>query len=142
MSSLHKSSKRTVLTKRQKFWERLWTGSIFIYTIVATIVVWKALSKYGVNPWIFAVIDAITSYTYGVTSARMVIAIIGKDMKLARSWALGAAISFITPQAYILIAAKNAPADVYRIVIGVISALFICTAVSLVVDIRRKKKSV
>jgi len=142
MSSLHKSSKRTVLTKRQKFWERLWTGSIFIYTIVATIVVWKALSKYGVNPWIFAVIDAITSYTYGVTSARMVIAIIGKDMKLARSWALGAAISFITPQAYILIAAKNAPADVYRFVIGVISALFIFTAVSLVVDIRRKQKSV
>ena len=130
----------STLTKRQKFWERLWTGSIFIYTIVATIVVWKGLSKYGVNPWIFAVIDAITSYTYGITSARMVIAIIAKDMKRARTWALGAAISFITPQAYILISAHNAPVDVYRIVIGVISALFLFTAISLLIDIKRKKK--
>ena len=130
----------STLTKRQKFWERLWTGSIFIYTIVATIVVWKSLSKYGVNPWIFAVIDAITSYTYGITSARMVIALIAKNSKLARKWALGAAVSFITPQAYILIAAKNAPADVYRIVIGVITALFLFTAISLLIDIKRKKK--
>ncbi len=134
------SKSSTPLTKRQKFWERLWTGSIFIYTIVATIVVWKGLSKYGVNPWIFAVIDAITSYTYGITSARMVIAIIAKDMKRARTWALGAAISFITPQAYILISAHNAPADVYRIVIGVISALFLFSAISLLIDIKRKKK--
>ncbi len=129
------------LTKRQKFWERLWTGSIFIYTIVATIVVWKGLSKYGVNPWIFAVIDAITSYTYGITSARMVIALIAKDMKLARKWAVGAAVSFVTPQAYILIAAQNAPAEVYKIVIGVILVLFIFTAISLIIDIKRKKKA-
>ncbi len=130
----------STLTKRQKFWERLWTGSIFIYTIVATIVVWKGLSKYGVNPWIFAVIDAITSYTYGITSARMVIALIAKNSQLARKWALGAAVSFIIPQAYILIAAKNTPADVYRIVIGVITALFLFTATSLLIDIKRKKK--
>jgi hypothetical protein len=129
------------LSKRQKFWERLWTGSIFIYTIVATIVVWKGLSKYGVSPWIFAAIDAITSYTYGITSARMIIALIAKDTKLARKWAVGAAISFITPQAYILIAAKNAPADVYRIVIGVIVALFLFTAISLAIDIKRKKRT-
>ncbi len=70
----------------------------------------------------------------------MVIALIAKNSQLARKWALGAAVSFITPQAYILIAAKNAPADVYRIVIGVITALFLFTATSLLIDIKRKKK--
>jgi small-conductance mechanosensitive channel len=128
------------LTKRQKFWERMWTGSIFIYTIVATIAVWKGLSKYGVNPWIFAVIDAITSYTYGITSARMVIELIAKNSKSARKWALGASISFIIPQAYILISAQHAPTEVYRIVIGVIASLFAFTLLSLFLDLKRKSR--
>ena len=63
-------------------------------------------------------------------------------MQTARKWAIGAALSFITPQLYILIAAHNAPADVYRIVIGVISALFLFTALSLYFEIRKKKNEV
>ncbi len=120
----------------------MWTGSIFIYTIVATLVVWKSLRKYGVNPLAFFIIDAITSWSYGVTSARMVMQIIARNMQTARKWAIGAALSFITPQLYILIAAHNAPADVYRIVIGVISALFLFTALSLYFEIRKKKNEV
>jgi len=129
------------VSKHQKLMERLWTGSIFIYTIVATLVVWKELAKYGVNPWIFAVIDAITSYFYGITSARMVLALIAKQGKVARKWALGAAISFITPQAYILISAQRAPASIYRIIYGVIAVLFLFNASTLVVDMKKRKKS-
>ena len=68
-------------TKKQKFWERIWASSILLYTIVATLIVWKALSKYGVNPIVFFVIDAITSWTYGISTARLLLTIIKKEWK-------------------------------------------------------------
>lgn len=131
----------SVLSKRQRFWERMWASSILLYTIGATFVVWKTLKQYGVNPVLFFFIDAVTSWTYGIATARLVLRIIAKDFKASRKWALAAAISFIAPQIYILIAAHHAPKDVYLIVIGVISTFSIFTIVSLLLEIRRAKKA-
>jgi hypothetical protein len=124
-------------TSRQRFWERLWASSILIYTFVATFVVWKALKKYGVNPLAFFIVDAVTSWTYGIATARLVMRIIRKDWIASRKWAVAAAVSFITPQIYILVSARNAPRDVYLIVIGVISALAIFAITSLYFEIRK-----
>jgi hypothetical protein len=66
--------------------------------------------------------------------------IFAKDWPNTRKWAFVAAISFITPQLYILIAARNAPRDVYIIVISVILALTLFTAISLLLEIRRGKE--
>jgi len=132
---------RMKLSKRARFWEHMWASTILLYTFGATFIVWKTLKQYGVNPFVFFVIDAITSWTYGITTARLVMRIIAKDWQNTRKWALGAAISFITPQLYILIAAHHAPKNVYLIVIGVISALALFTLVSLLFEIRRGKKS-
>ena len=129
------------MSKRQRFWERMWASSILLYTIGATFVVWKTLKQYGVNPVAFFFIDAVTSWTYGIASARLVMRVIAKDFKASRKWALAAAISFMTPQVYILIAAHNAPKDVYLIVIGVITLFAMFTIVSLLLEIRRAKKT-
>ena len=131
---------KEILNKRQRFWEHIWASSILVYTVVATFIVWKTLHKYGVNPIIFFVIDAITSCTYGIATARLVMRIIAKDWKTTRKWALAAALSFIIPQLYILFAAKNAPRDVYLIVISVISALALFALTSLLMESRRAKK--
>lgn len=128
------------LNKRQHFWERMWASSILLYTVGATFVVWRTLRQYGVNPVLFFIIDAVTSWSYGIATARLIMHIIAKDWETTRKWALAAAISFITPQLYILIAARNAPKDVYLIVIGVISALTLFTVISLFFEIRRGKK--
>ena len=108
-----------------------------LYTFGATFVVWKALSKYGVNPIVFFVIDAITSWTYGIATARLTVSVVQRDWKAARKWAWASAVSFVTPQMYILIAAHHAPRDVYLIVIGVISFMILLATVSLIVQIRK-----
>ena len=105
--------------------------------MVATFVVWKALSKYGVNPIIFFVIDAITSWTYGIATARLTVCVVRREWKIARKWAWASAVSFLTPQVYILIAAHHAPRDVYLIVIGVISFMVLLAIVSLIVQIKK-----
>jgi hypothetical protein len=108
-----------------------------LYTVVATLIVWKALSKYGVNPIVFFVIDAITSWTYGISTARLTVCVVRREWKAVRKWAWAAAVSFITPQMYILIAAHHAPRDVYLIVIGVISFMVLLALASLIIQIRK-----
>jgi hypothetical protein len=129
-------------TKRQRLWERLWASSILLYTIVATFVVWRTLSKYGVSPIAFFVIDAITSWTYGISTARLLVTIIRKDWKVSRKWAWASAASFVTPQLYILISARHAPKDVYIIVISVIAVLTVFVAGSLLLQIRKTRATI
>lgn len=111
-----------------------------LYTVGATLVVWKTLSKYGVNPIAFFVIDAITSWTYGISTARLTVSVIHREWKAVRKWSWASAISFVMPQIYILIAAHHAPRDVYLIVIGVITFLILLATVSLLLQIKKSKQ--
>lgn len=128
------------LTRRQRFWERIWASTILLYTVVATVVVWRTLGKYGVNVFLFFVIDGITSWTYGIATARLVLNVIKREWKAVRKWTLAAAVSFVTPQIYILASARHAPRDVYLIVIGVITFLILFAIMSLILQIRRSQK--
>lgn len=110
-------------SKRQTFWERIWASTIVLYSFAATFVVWKTLHKYGVNPYIFFVIDLITSWFYGVASARLVVAVIKRRWSETQKWGWLSAINFALPQFYILLSARRVPRDVYLIIYSVIGAL-------------------
>ena len=96
-------------TRRQTLWERLLASSVLLYTVGATFVVWRTLGKYGVNVLLFFVIDAITSWNYGIATARLIVGAIKREWKAVRKWAVASAISFVTPQIYILASAWHAP---------------------------------
>ena len=123
-------------SKRQTFWERIWASTIVLYTFVATFVVWKALRKYGVNPYIFFVIDLITSWIYGISSARLVVAVIKRRWSQTQKWGWLSAINFILPQVYILLSARRVPRDVYLIIYSVIGVLIVFALVGIGSQIR------
>jgi uncharacterized membrane protein YhaH (DUF805 family) len=133
-----------VRTKRQTFWERIWASTIVLYTFAATFVVWKALHKYGVNPYLFFVIDLITSWFYGLASARLVVAVIKKRWSETQKWGWLSALNFMLPQVYILVSASHVPKDVYIIIFSVIGVLAAFAALGVGSQIRaaRKEKSV
>lgn len=127
-------------TKRQTFWERIWASTIILYTFVATFVVWKALHKYGVNPYLFFVIDLITSWFYGLASARLVVAVIHKRWSETQKWGWLSALNFMLPQLYILVSAHKVPRDVYLIIYSVIGVLIAFAVVGIVSQIRVARK--
>ena len=127
-------------TKRQTFWERLWASTIVLYTFVATFVVWKALHKYGVNPYIFFVVDLITSWFYGVASARLVVAIIHKRWSETQKWGWLSALNFMLPQIYILVSANHVPKDVYIIIYIVIGVMVAFALVGIASQLRVARK--
>jgi len=129
-----------VRTKRQTFWERLWASTIVLYTFGATFVVWKALHKYGVNPYLFFVIDLITSWFYGLASARLVVAIIHKRWSETQKWGWLSALNFMLPQIYILVSARHVPRDVYIIIYSVIGVMVAFAVVGIVSQLRVARK--
>lgn len=130
------------LTRRQIFWERLWAGSVVLYSVGATFVVWRTLAKYGVNPILFFIIDVTTSWPYGIATARIVVNVIKLEWKAVRKWTWVAVITFVTPQVYILVSARHAPRDVYLIVIMVISFLVLFALISVLLHIRSSRRRV
>ena len=127
-------------TKRQTFWERIWASTIILYTFVATFIVWKALHKYGVNPYLFFIIDLITSWFYGLASARLVVAIIKKRWSETQKWGWLAALNFMLPQIYILVSARHVPRDVYLIIYSAISVMIAFAVVGVLSQIRTARK--
>ena len=123
-------------TKRQTFWERIWASTIVLYTFAATFVVWTALHKYGVNPYLFFVIDLITSWFYGLSSARFVVAVIHKRWSEIQRWGWLSALNFMLPQVYILVSANHVPKDVYIIIFSVIGVMVAFAVLGVVSQIR------
>ncbi|MEI8066265.1 MAG: hypothetical protein WCH42_02910 [Actinomycetes bacterium] len=131
---------KNFLLGHQGLIEKLWASTIVLYSFVATLVVWKTLHKYGVSPILFFVIDVCTSWPYGIATARIVAKVLEKDWKQVRKWSWIAAICFVTPQIYILVASHHAPRDVYVIVIAVCITMIIFALASLWIQIRRVRR--
>lgn len=129
----HTGAKRS---KREVFWERIWAGLLVLYSTGAAYLVWRTLSRYGVNPIAFLVIDMVTSWPYGLATARIVVNVVKRQWREVRKWSWVAAITFIAPDVYVLASAHHAPPHVYLILILVITALILFAILSVVLQIR------
>jgi hypothetical protein len=102
-----------------------WVISIVLFTLARFFVARETLEQYGLNVWIFGFIDLITAVPYAIGTARVVGAIVDRDLAAAGTWAGIAAVSFFAPYGYILWAGQNAtfPTTVY-VILGVLIAIF------------------
>jgi hypothetical protein len=132
----HKPQSGAIQSRREIFWERLWAGLLVLYSVGAAYVVWRTLGKYGVNAIVFLVIDVATSWPYGLATARIVVNVVKHRWKAVRKWSWVAAITFITPDIYVLASAHHAPRDVYLIIVVVITFLVLFAILSVVLQIR------
>ena len=127
-------------SKREILGERIWAGLLVLYSTGAAFLVWKTLSKYGVNPIAFLIIDMVSSWPYGISTARIVVNAVKRQWHEVRKWAWVAAATFIAPDVYILASASRAPRSVYLILVVVISALILLAVLSVLLQIRSKGK--
>jgi len=126
--------------RREHLWERLWAGLVVLYSIGRALVVWRVLAKYGVNPVIYLVIDVITSWPYGIATARIVLNVLRRRWSRVRNWTFVAVPTFIAPDLYLLIAAHRAPRAVYVVLIMVIVFLAAAAVATLMQQIRAGRR--
>jgi len=96
---------------------RAWVAAVFGYSILRAVVVWPTLGTYGVNPWVFLVIDVLTAWPYAVGQVRVVQGLRRKNWKKVESWGIVTLLSFLAPYAYIVLAGSGEmPALAYAVV--------------------------
>ena len=104
--------------ERRRMVEVLWVVAALAYGLGRAIVVWKTLGDYGVNPWIYGVLDVISTVPYAIGTARVVTGVIDRDWARVRLWGTIAAVAFLVPDLYIVIVGESMPLVVY-VVLGV-----------------------
>lgn len=97
--------------------ESTWVVGVVAYGLARTVVVWQVLGDYGVNPWIYGVIDVVSSVPYGLGTARVVTGILDRDWARVRRWGLIAVAAFSAPDLYIVVAGRGMPTLIY-VVLG------------------------
>jgi len=123
-------------SRKEVLWERIWAGLLVLYSTGAAYLVWRTLSPYGVNAIVFLIIDMVTSWPYGLSTARIVINVVKRNWHEVRKWSWVAGVTFIAPDVYVLASAHHAPRHIYLLLILVITALILLAILSVLLQIR------
>ena len=120
--------------------ERGWILVSIAYGGLRAALVWKFLHKYGVNPYIFGVIEFVSAAIYGKSSAQVVGAVVDGAWVRLRRWLPLAALTYFAPDGYVFISAGKLPSDMLAILISVVCVTLVLTVVGIVTQVRRGRK--
>ena len=109
---------------------RAWVAAIFGYSVLRAVVVWPTLGGYGVNPWIFLIIDVVTAWPYAVGQVRVVQGLRHRDWQKVETWGLVTLAAFFAPYAYIVGAGSGDMPMLAYLIIGVLVVVIGTASVS------------
>jgi hypothetical protein len=117
--------------------ERGWILVSIAYGGLRAALVWKFLSQYGVNPYVFGVIEFSSAAIYGISSAKVVGAVIDGAWIRLRPWLPVAVLSYFAPDAYVFLSAGRLPSDMLAILVSVVCVTLVLTGVGMFTQVRR-----
>ncbi len=120
--------------------ERGWILVSIAYGGLRAALVWKFLKKYGVNPYLFGVIEFVSAAIYGKSSAQVVGAVIDVAWVRLRKWLPVAVLSYFAPDAYVFLSAGKLPSDMLAILISVVCVTLVLTGVGILAQIRQGRQ--
>jgi hypothetical protein len=119
------------------FIEKGWILVSIGYGGVRAALVWTFLKKYGVNPYVFSLIEFSSAAIYGLSSARVVGAIVDANWDLLRTWVPIAVLSYAAPDVYVFASAGHLPGSMLEMLLGIVGVTAVITTVGLVVQVRK-----
>jgi len=116
--------------------KRTWFFLVLAWALIRTIAVKDFFSAYGIHPWIYLLIDLLSSIPYAHYSANLVISYLDKKWDHARKNFLLTAIFFYVPDIYIFTAANKIPKP---LLIGFIVSVLVFSTIATIGIVRRIK---
>jgi hypothetical protein len=103
---------------------KAWIVGVFAFSVARALIAWPTLSQYGVNPWVFLLIDIATAFPYALGQVKVVNGFRYRQYRGVQAWSLVVAVTFLAPYGYIVLAGQERiPALVY-VVIAVLAVIF------------------
>lgn len=119
---------------------RAWVVAVLAWSVARAAVVGRWLSRYGVNPWAYGVVDLAVSWPYAMATAGVVTNLLDGRRAAARRCAVWSAVSFLIPDLYLLFAGHGKPTMVY-VVVTVVAGAFAASALgSILVQVRAGRR--
>jgi hypothetical protein len=103
--------------------EKMWFWVTVAYSVVRIATAWLFLRQFGVNPWVFGVIEIISSVIYGKASSLLAGAMVDGDRRVVRRTAVLTVGGFVAPDVYIVASGNGVPTSVFLVmaVLAVVS---------------------
>ncbi len=128
------------MSSRSTTWSRVWIVASIAYGGLRTALVWRFLHQFGVNVWVFGVIELIASAVYGLSSARVVTHLLARNWSELRKWGLLAVISYAAPDVYVFVSAGTLPGSYLDVLIGIVLVTAALTVIGIVGEVRRGRQ--
>jgi len=122
-------------------WTRVWIVASIAYGGLRTALVWRFLHQYGVNVWVFGVIEIFASAAYGLSSARVVTHLLARHRLQLRRWGVLALVSYAAPDVYVFASAGTLPGSYFDVLIGIVLVTAVVTAIGIVGQVRKGRTS-
>jgi hypothetical protein len=109
-------------------WELLWIVLVFGYSVARSLLVAATLRQYGINPYVFFIIDVGTATLYASAQVMALRALRERHLVKFAAWLGVVLVWFVAPYGYLMLSGRSMPVYVYA-VIGVWFLLFAVIAV-------------
>jgi hypothetical protein len=128
------------ILRRRRNLSRTWAGMVVTWSLIRALIVWAAVGDYGLNPWIYLVIDLACASVDAVTTPRMVIAFIDDEYRRAAWWAVASLVAFLLPDVYIFTGSRTLPRNLILIIVGIVSTTLTIGVIGIVRKVRKGRR--
>jgi hypothetical protein len=104
---------------RQNSLERIWFIAVVAWSILRVIFADVFFAKYGINIWIFAGVEVISSPIFAQSTSKMAISLSRHHLRNSLIWGILTLVSFAAPDVYLLTTGKHLPWLAYLVVIAI-----------------------
>jgi hypothetical protein len=94
---------------RDKRAQRTWLALVLAWVVIRTLVIRDVFGAYGVNPWIYFLIDLCSAVPYAILSGRAVVNFLDKNWVSFRRNGFFTLFFFYMPDMYVLTTAEEVP---------------------------------
>jgi hypothetical protein len=94
---------------RDKRAQRTWIALVLAWVVIRTLVIRDVFGGYGVNPWIYFLVDLGSALPYAILSGRAVVNFLDKNWASFRRNVLFTLLFFYMPDMYVLSTADEIP---------------------------------
>lgn len=111
---------------------------VLAWSFVRTAVVWAMVGGYGLNPWLYLLLDLSSASVAAIATPRMVFHFVDDRLRRAAWWAGFNLAAFLLPDAYLFLGTRRLPLPLVLMVCTMVGVALVVT----VLGLRRRVRAV
>lgn len=130
----------TATIRRRRRLSNTWALFVIGWSIIRTLIVWAAVGDYGLNPWLYLVLDLVSASIDAFSTPRMVIRFVDDQYRKALQWALVSLAAFVMPDIYIFAGTRTLPRKLIAVIVAVITITLLSAVIAVLRKVRKGRE--